>query len=308
MKNKIKNKYKIIEFIFIVFLLSSCQELVTNDFPDFKSAPTVNSILVAGEPLAVHLSLADKLDSLPISFIENASVKLYIDSNFIEDLEYNSNGLYIANSIVEPGKEYKCLIFAPGYDSITVKQTIPSPLKIENIEHINIAGTDQEGISFPAIIIKFQNNPGKTSFFEISVKFIISYRDYKEERIAYYPIFTDPLILNEGLPVPVFNNETVEDSSYTLFLNYSTLMSSSFNGGPQRTKLFPIIVELRTLSPDYYHYKKQFYLYNEGKYANGITESMTASPLYSNVENGFGIFCGYSSFMSDTIIPEPYEN
>lgn len=50
-------------FILALSLLSSCTQPVTNDFPPYGSQPVVNSILVAGKPLEVHLSMSGGLDT-----------------------------------------------------------------------------------------------------------------------------------------------------------------------------------------------------------------------------------------------------
>jgi hypothetical protein len=107
------------------------------------------------------------------------------------------------------------------------------------------------------------------------------------------------------LPIALFSNEIISDSVYTLSLNYTTGSSFSNNGGPFREKLYPIKVELRTLTYDYYRYKKQYYLYEQGRYADGLINAVTASPVYSNIENGNGIFAGYSSYYSNKIASSP---
>jgi len=101
----------------------------------------------------------------------------------------------------------------------------------------------------------------------------------------------------------LFSNEIINDSLYTLTLNYTTGSAGSRNGGPMRTQIYPFVVELRNLTYEYYRFKKQLYLYEKGRWADGITSSMTNANVYSNIENGYGVFVGYSSVVSDTITP-----
>jgi hypothetical protein len=178
------------------------------------------------------------------------------------------------------------------------------------VEHINIAGRDEEGITYPAIKISFKNEAIPRKYYEVAIYYFK--KDYFdgniERQYAYIHTITDPVILNEGLPIALFSNEIISDSVYVMTLNYNTGSTSSRNGGPWHTDLYPFVVELRTVTYDYYRYQKQYYLYNKGRSADGLINIMTASPLYSNVENGNGIFAGYSVFTTDTITPEPYEN
>jgi hypothetical protein len=298
MKRLYMKNIQLLPTVVLVLVLSSCKTLVTDEFPDFKSVPTVNSILVEGKPLSVEVSLTGGLDSLPLSIVTNATIDLYINGKFSEQLDYTEDRNYTSTAIVEAGKEYKCKVVIPGRDTIVCSQTLPKPSPILNVEHINIAGRDDEGTTYPAIKLTFSNDPSERRYYEVFIR-------YFQGAITIHTII-DPVILNEGLPIALFSNELIQDSIYTMTLNYTNGQSSSSNGGPFRTTLFPIVVELRSVSYDYYRYKKQYYLYAEGKDA-GITESMTASPLYSNIESGYGIFAGYSVFATDTITPEPYE-
>lgn len=64
----------------------SCKELVQDEFPDFLQVPTVNSYIIADSIIKLNISLADKLDSLPLTTVDNADVELYIDGEFGESL------------------------------------------------------------------------------------------------------------------------------------------------------------------------------------------------------------------------------
>ncbi|MBK9388775.1 MAG: DUF4249 family protein [Bacteroidetes bacterium] len=69
------------------------------------------------------------------------------------------------------------------------------------------------------------------------------------------------------------------------------------------TDLYPVILELRSVSQNYYRFVKQKYLYELGRYPEFMAASTTAFPLYSNINGGYGIFAGYSLVKSDTIYP-----
>jgi hypothetical protein len=286
----------------------SCRELVQDDFPDFETVPTVNSILLEGKPLSVLVSMTGKIDSLPLSAINNAIIDLYIDGDFGEQLENTGSGTYTSKVIIEAGKEYRCKVAIPNRDTIVCSQTLPEASPILKIEHINITGRNEEGTTYPAIKLTFRNNKEEQNYYEVVIKYFLPFDDQPGQHIAWLQTIIDPIILNEGLPIALFSNEIIEDSVYTMTLNYANGSSQSNGGGPFRTTLFPLVVELRSVTYDYYRYKKQYYLYQKGITADGLLSPVTASPLYSNIENGYGIFAGYSVFATDTITPERYEN
>jgi hypothetical protein len=309
-------KNKIFRFIWlstILFVALSCRELVTDDFPEYPPSPTVNSFLVAGKTIAVNLSMAGKLDSLLLPAINNAEIELFIDGKLTDKLENTGKGNYTSSIVVEPIKTYTCKVIIPEQDTIVCSQTLPEPNPIIKIEHVNIAGRDEEGTTYPAVRITFKNDKSVQKYYEISIRFYVKHHswgdeeEYLESRFVQIPTITDPVLLNEGLQIMLFSNELIQDTVYSMTLNYSTGQSSS-SGGSYRTTLFPFVVELRSITYDYYRYKKQYYLYEQGTWADGLTNTTAPSPLYSNIENGYGIFAGYSVFASDTITPEPYDD
>jgi hypothetical protein len=89
-----------------------------------------------------------------------------------------------------------------------------------------------------------------------------------------------------------------------MIVNYSTGSASRTGNSGWETELFPVQVELRTVCNHYYKFIKQQYLYEVANstpiFSVGVTSTYN---LYSNVENGYGIFAGYSSVKSNIIYP-----
>jgi hypothetical protein len=279
-----------ITFILILFLCS-CTELVTNSFPEFEKVPTVNASCIAGKPITVKLSWTGGLDSLQLEWINNAKIDLFADGTFIEQLTFDSAGLYTSETIVEVEKEYECRIIIPGEDTLVCSQTLPAPSPVLNVEHININGRDEAGNVFHGFELTFKNDLTQTRYYEVTTS------------DGFFVNFSDPLILNEGLPLALFSNEQITDSVYTLTLNYRTNYIRINQNGYH--VLNPFVITLRSVTYDYYQYQKQAYIYEHGKYAD-INSSTVAMPFYSNIDNAYGIFAGYSASVSDTLTPYPY--
>ncbi|MCF8357640.1 MAG: DUF4249 domain-containing protein [Prolixibacteraceae bacterium] len=298
------SKYKIKTLLLTIGVaLFGCQYLVTEQFPDFDSIPTINSVLVEGKPVSINIDLTGGLDSLPLQKVNNATVNLYIDGHFSEKMEYTREGVLTSKTIVEPGKEYQCEVIIPGFDTLFCKQVIPIPGKILKVEHKANTGMTDDGYTLSSKILTFKNNPSEKQYYEIKTKGTGKYDNIDTSDYLFHnyiqpmPQITDPVLLNEGIPIALFSNETIKDSVYTMTLHYTSSGS----------KIYSFIIELRSVTYDYYRYQKQYYLYGEGKYGD-ITKKAFAFPLYSNIENGYGIFAGYSVSLSDTITSEMYEN
>lgn len=288
-----------IAYLLILLTFCSCRELVTDDFPEFTVVPAVNSILIAGKPLKVHVSLAEKLDTSELTLVNNAEVALFINGSFAETLVPDGNGIYLSSSIVEPQRTYKLEVNVPGFNTITCTDILPAPSPILNIIHNNNAGKDEEGTIYPSISVSFTTNPSDSQYFEIVIRTLL--HDY--ESTATQKKITDPVLLNEGLPLTIFSNEIIRDSIYAMTINYFT-GSAGFTGDePMHTTLYPLIIELRSCSHNYYRFVKQKYLYEKGRIPEFLAASTNAFQLFSNVPGGYGIFAGYSVVVSDTLFP-----
>lgn len=291
--------------LFIVTLLillthCSCREIVTDEFPGFTPVPTVNSILIAGKPMKVHVSLAEKLDTNQLTLVNDADISLYIDGNYTETLLPDENGIYFSSSLVKTGRSYKLEVNVSGYETIKCNEILPAPSPIFNIIHNSYAGKDEEGVIYPSLTFSLRTNTSESQYFEVIIRLLQG----KYERLATLKKITDPVLLNEGLPLTIFSNEIIKDSVYTMTINYFTGGYGSYGGGPSYTDLYPLIIELRSCSGNYYQFIKQKYLYEKGRFPEFPAASINAFPLFSNIPGGYGIFAGYSVVVSDTLFPK----
>jgi len=293
--------------IFALLGLFSCRELVQDKFPDFAPVPTINSILIVDSLLKVHVSMAGSIDTNQLRLVEDAEILLYVNEQFKETLTYEGDGIYSSNITVEPLKKYSCLVNVPGFETVSCTDSIPTAVQLSDILHIRAAGKNEEGLTYPAIQFTFANNPDKRLYFEAVIRLLTpSYGKLPLSKSVQYAdllAITDPVILNEGLPIAVFSNEMVTGQSYTMTLNYTTNSAGSTNNSGTSMTLYPLILELRAVSYDYYKYVKQQYLYEIGRYPSGLQSTSAVFPIYSNIKNAYGIFVGYSATLCDTIYP-----
>lgn len=287
--------------IFLIILThSSCREMVTSEFPAFATVPAVNSILIAGKPLKVHVSMADKIDTNQLTVVNNADISLFVDGNFAENLFHDENGIYFSSSIVEPLRSYELKVKVPGFDPITCKDMLPAPSPIFNIIHNNNAGKDEEGMIYPSVTFSFRTDPNERQYFEIIIRALQN----RYEVAATLEKITDPVLLNEGLPLTIFSNEIIRDSVYSMTINYFSGSAGFSSNEPLHATLYPLILELRSCSGSYYQFVKQKFLYENGRSPEFLATSTNAFPLFSNVPGGYGIFAGYSVVVSDTLFPK----
>lgn len=279
---------------------SNCRKKIEWTPIEIEEKPVINSILTSGSPIKVHVSLSATFNSEPAPLVENATILLFANNVYIERLSYQDNGIYISSVTAEEEVEYRCEISIPKFETITCSTRIPKHQEIIKFNHINKASVNEEGITEPAVEITFNNNLNTDSYFQA----IIKYEQYDDIEEAWLINQTDPLLLDEGLQIAVFNNEMIEDSLYTMIIHYTTGSASNHNNEGWVRNLFPVHVELRTIHSDYYEYIKQKHLYeisnDEPMLSVGVSSTFN---IHSNIVNGYGIFTGFSSFVTDTIHP-----
>ena len=276
----------------------SCRKLVQDEFPDYDPVPVVNGILIADSTLKIHVSLAGKIDTTRLPYVENAVVTLYIDNNLTGFMEYDTAGFYTSATLVKPETTYKCIIEIPSFDPVICEEYIPSPPEIIETEIESYGGKDRDGMNFSTLYVTLKNTPTDNIYFEARV------REFAGSNFSYVDFveIDDPVLLNEGISNYVFSNELISDNSYRLKLNFYEPSGSRFSDSTGFYKGFhPLVVELRQTSKEYYNYTKHLYLYELGRFPEIVGGVVTTKPVYSNVVNGYGIFAGYSCTFSDTI-------
>jgi hypothetical protein len=285
--------------ILFIFLLCSCRDLVEHQPESIEPTPVLNSLLQAGSPIAAHVSLTQMMDSKPLKGINNATVELFVDEEFVELLHHEEDGWFFSSLIAEPGKSYSFRLQISGFEPVTASTYIPQSCRLLNVHHIAIAGKEEQGETYPAVHFTFENNPKEELFFEALIRL---YRSDSYEGTGQLKNIIDPVLLNEGIPLLLFSNGKIKDDQYTMIANYTTGSHTGSNG-KWITNLYPLVVEFRSVSRDYYLFTRQQYLYDTGRNPIFGIGANIAFPLYSNVKGGFGIVAGYSSVVSDTIYP-----
>ncbi|MEG2336478.1 MAG: DUF4249 family protein [Bacteroidales bacterium] len=310
---------KNIFLILIVFLIcSSCTKIVQEEFPDFAEKPVVNSLFIDGVPIQVYVSLTKKLDKTPLEGFDNAIIKLFEEERFIEVIPSVGKGMYKSSMLAKQGKQYILEIEIKDFDKKILKASPPPQEKIVNIIHINEAGVNNDGYTCPAFKITFTTDPTKKEYFQIRADSWNSYYDYSEysenseipppRPLKKSPVqiinISDPILLNESLPILVFSNEKIKESVYTMYIEYDGNRGLKRINGVFKNVLCPLSIELQSIDSAYYHYLKSAYLYERGRTESSIGEVYSNYQLFSNIPGGYGLVGAYSVDKYDTIFPE----
>lgn len=279
------------------------------DFPDFNNDWVINNIMIAGDSIEVEITKTTSVNGQGNPPVEDALIKLTIENETF-DLSYDENSnSYKLHQQIETNKEYHFEVFdASGELLSSFNQIIPLPQPILNVQHIDVAGVDEEGVGHPAIKIEVPNNASR-DYFYVNIRLLRRsiFEDEEDNRIEILNI-EDPILLNEGVPFPLFSNEIMTGDSQEVLINYTTGGASSTGGGPWIAHTYPLIIELWTLNEAYYEFIKQNYQYESSRYPIIGSGNQAAISNFNNIEGAYGINAGYSFVKTDTIYPSGTEN
>ncbi len=292
---------KKLNFVAVIFLLSSCIKEIPLDETILNPKLVVNSIICPDSLIRVQVSKTVAITDSGNRIIENANVMLYKEGAFVSTLANIGNGIYVYGTYPEKGKLYEIKVNAPGFFSVSANEIIPEKTNIIScsfkgpIATINPTWGDEMGV----VNILFKDNALIKNYYEL-----IFYWE-KNSKFEYIPtnnISLDiPVLKNEGdieyEPTSIFfSDELFNGMEFSLNINIYMpfgLDTNQIMAAPG--KLF---VNLRSTSYNYYKYRKLWtrHRYNQNQGIEYYQDIFRGEPInmFTNVVNGNGIFAGYS--------------
>lgn len=289
---------KTIILLFIILLTSCIQEIPIN-MPKIDSYLTINALICSKSAISLNIS---NLIAFSDTITSDTPNKI--------EISIHQDGLLVANPIgpgpiiftsVYPqiGSEYR-LIVKTETDTLAASTTIPSEILISNavFKYSNVPSQTFDLLTEASITWK--DPAGVDNYYELQVL------DKKMKALSFqqFDQIDDPVIqqecdLNYTPSSFVFSDKQFEGNFYTLTLRFGN------GGSPTRPDSASVV--LRNLSKEYYHFKKSWhkhiFLQNASlQWDRDLSFTNVYSllfqgdpvPLYTNIQNGIGIFAGYS--------------
>lgn len=314
MKNNIITTFAISGLVF----LAACEKTVYFDVETKENRLVVNSFIQPDSTNRAVISLS--VDPLAIGFeserVSDATIGISKNGTFIGNFTHEFNGdYYIENDLLHaaPNDEFELTVSAPGKETVTASTTIPSLVPITSAV---IMDTFEVAISYSTI-----DEFGNVIYIDTLVPYLnmaITFTDAGEEdyyslAVMYRDIFNQSFAcVSTNDPIFTVNGEynfgAENQAGAATFCDEVMFSDVTFNGTEKTIELNIYAIntlgiadprfefELKHVSKEYYQYysttEKQ--LENEG---NPFGEPVI---IFSNIENGFGIFAG--STISKAII------
>jgi hypothetical protein len=309
--NPVLNKFKVVYFATIFAFVLSCEKIIEIELPGLETKPIVNCLFSTNEPFKLHISLPKDPTDTIIYHVSNADVEIEGDDGTTIILEYTGEGLYTNGTILpNSGVLYTLNVNLSGFEKVTATGSIPfSETKVisvgskSDIKISPVMGTGEEAsIKVQELKITISHDLSTNDYMGVSIV-----HDYWtsnlindsaafageepiiEEILEYeigYLDSDDPSIIIEGLEnyepaLFLFKDELFTEETATVSFNFEKTTTSKF-----WLKFFQF-------SPEAYQYIKTWIIHDYTKDYD-FWEVYEPLPLYSNIENGYGIFAGYS--------------
>lgn len=301
---------KNLNILFIFFALNSCvKEVSVNDIA-LKQYICVNCLFSTEKYFNVQISLTGKNindnNTIPIN---DANVVLWSGNEIVEKLTLDSTGYY-STKIHKPvvNKVYTIKVDIDGFEQVSATDFIPDQIPIlrHNIEFDNFM---MEKAIFSTVNFSFLDLIDKENYYLLNVirKF---YNPFSQKHIT-----TSGLIRSDDeIFIRDENHTTTWDWDCTNFLifndnNISTITSNYFtiylfesdgevvSDDYNETK----ILVLKNISKHCYEYFKSLKVHSVVINEPIFNQTNYYYNIYSNVENGLGIFAGYNNYL-DTFL------
>lgn len=217
----------------------------------------------------------------------------------------------------EAGKTYKLVVSHPNFKTVKCETSIPMPINILGLDTITKMDVSNGFYKTFQMKIKFQDTQGKKNYYRLTYKSISGRavpinitpkdttlliavtnqstgRQFTSDDPIINPSSEDANDFLFGSPSNTFNlftDELIEGKEYELTIddfNYiyeSTIIDASIG------EFIILNIELQSITREAYLYMKSVNAYN---YYNGDLFSEPVQ-VFTNMENGIGIFAGYSS-------------
>lgn len=291
----------------VVLLMMACEEPFEFDLDD-QERLVIYSNFSDLQTLEVYVSKTRSvLSNAPTTFLEDATVMVFSGSQLIEILEPvpanapEANPPFYRTLKLKPevGVVYTIKVTAPGFEPVTATNTIPVSVPIESVDFSSSLQSDlinNQKVEFN-VNVTFQDPIDQENFYHIIFSQQLqpySLNDNGDTLLAEKLIIASMKAYPSDPDMPVTphydeRSYLVKDQTFN-GENISFPFWGFYTYDPSKFLPGDFTIELRTVSEAYYYYH-----ITVSRQINSHNPMSDGVVVYDNVENGEGIFAGYSS-------------
>lgn len=277
-----------------------------DDFPLRPSQLVVNCFFAPDSTWEFQVSKSlSVLDNADLKLINNATIKLFRDSEIIDTITVQDDDKWYrtGNNLPEIGKEYSIEVSSPDFGKILLaRDIVPQPVPVSNVSIVLTDSSFYEWIDHDGDLcysgnikgnfnIKFSDPANIENYYQLSIYYYdTSYYNWEDpsgyylERRELSISSDDPVVVNsrEYGNILLLTDNIFDGQDYLLKVDFE-------DWDARRDKQY--YIEFVSLNRSGYLYRRtvdDFYQSQGDPFAESVQ-------VYCNIENGYGIFSGYST-------------
>ena len=290
----------------LFFLLSislvyiSCEKVIPFEGDVNIPKLVINSIFQSDSTFKVHVSSSRSvIDTASFKNIDDAIVTIKDrNENVIETLNHVENGFYKGQTFPQENQTYILEVNHPNYANITASDSLPSPITINSVDTSTII--DPINGNRLQISMNFDDPENTQNYYLIETYSVNEYlviknsdtTEYELDTTKQFMVLTDEVFQNGGSPwreQGLFNDLLFNGQNKTLELEIpNDSWSGSEDGYDWSYQTLTLRLYLHNITLSYYYYRTSLELFQNAS-GNPFAQPVQ---VFSNVENGFGVFAG----------------
>ncbi|MCF8359551.1 MAG: DUF4249 domain-containing protein [Prolixibacteraceae bacterium] len=280
--------------LFTLALINGCYFPVGIDELEYDECPVVNCLFTPSKPFCVYVCKTASMLDTAVQVFDNAVVRILTGNDTVAVLPAIGGGYYRDEGVFpKSGVFYTLQVEVPGYDMLQASDSIPSV--VSNVEYTGYelnAWMNEEGFFYDGLNFIIHDTPAD-NYYEFTNR--CYYKRYDRDsqdtinvvRIGSFKT-NDPVVTQNDIWQTVFSDVTFNGVDYPLQV-LESVGSYRYNNGRDHYKYE---VEVIQGSSIFYTYRLTYLKHDEAQYAD-FWDPMEPIIMYSNIENGYGIFAGY---------------
>lgn len=282
---------KIIKYIIPLaacLLIFSCEEEESVTFKNTDPKIVLNALIGTDSTIRANVFKSSGINSdSEDKFLNDAEVVVLEDQKILGEMIFISDGKYeLKNKLLQSTSNYEIKVSYANCKPVNAKSLSLNRILIDNA---GISNAEADKINFS---IQFADNPNKTNYYMI---LLFAYPD-NEIPVRHLMDFNSNDIVYKGNLI-VGNNS----ANQGLLDGSKTFSDETFNGSSVNISFFLLnqdnyinankfVVQLYHITEDYFNYERSYI----GIQNRDDLPFYNKTNLFSNVNNGYGIFATYA--------------
>lgn len=266
------------------FMLVACEKSVDIALPNSTPRLVVNGSLTPDSSITIYVGHTTKLFDDSPNYLEDLQPLVEVNNTTIV-LDSKGKGIYKAVRAAKAGEKYNITVSASGYSTVSATAEVPQPPRFNKLKVKRTLLNQLNNIQFSMVIV----DPKET-------------RDYYIVEVQS----TD----ESSTDLPITSTDPATEPQQFSYQDQLLISDKSFNGQNKKirfsinnsffiTKASSFKVKLKRCTPELWEYKSAYFLY----LANAETPTSIPMQMYTNINNGVGIFGGHAIYTEVVSIP-----